>query len=66
MSLKFKNSYILVNRLVANFQSRSYQTKNVDFLLTNEPLQNPTLLVKILSDVPQIQNLPLIYLPIYK
>ena len=51
---------------MANFQSWGYQTKNVDFLLTNAPLQKLTLLVKILSDDSQIQNLPLIHLPIYK
>ena len=39
---------------MANFQSWGYQTKNVDFLLTNAPIQKLTLLVKILSDVSQI------------
>ena len=54
ITLKLKISYILVKGLMANFQSWGYQTKNVDFLLTNAPIQKLTLLVKILSDVSQI------------
>ena len=38
----------------------------MDFLLTNPHLQKSTLLVKILSDDSEIQNLPVIHLPIYK
>ena len=38
----------------------------MDFLLTNAKPQKSTLLVKIWSDEPHIQNLPLIHLPIYK
>ena len=61
-----KFSYILVNRLLANFQFYGFQTKIVDFLLTNAKPQKSTLLVKIWSDEPHIRNLPLIHLPIYK
>ena len=63
---KRKFSYILVNRLMANFEFWGYQIKIVDFLLTNQRLQKSTLLVKILSDDYEIQNLPIIHLPIYK
>ena len=51
---------------MANFQFWSFKTKIVDFLLTNAKPQKSTLLVKIWSDEPHIQNLPLIHLPIYK
>ena len=66
VSKKWKFSYIFVNRLLANFEFWSYQTKNVDFLLTNANITKSTLLVKIWSDDPKIENLPLIHLPIYK
>ena len=50
---------------MANFQFWGYRTKIVDFLLTNAPLQKSTLLVKIFDLDPKIENLPIIYLPIY-
>ena len=51
---------------MANFQFLGFQTKIVDFLLTNVLLQKSTLLTKIWSERPNIQNLPLIHLLIYK
>ena len=51
---------------MGNFQFWGQQKQNVDFLLTNSKIQKSTLLVKISSDDPEIQNLLLIHLPIYK
>ena len=54
---------------MANFQFRGYKVKNVDFSLTNPTFQKFASLAKIphfcLSN-PEIENLSLIHLRIYK